>query len=86
MKVQSLSFAEPKEVHRVGLSGTSVSSEPLRHLTGLVVGRLRREAGRLTFVSDSLSSPALGAEAFPLTDDELSSILVATRPRRRAST
>lgn len=75
MKVQSLSFAEPKEVHRFGLSGTSVSSEPLRHLTGLVVGRLRREAGRLVFVSDSLSSPALGAEAFPLTDDELSSIL-----------
>lgn len=75
MKVQSLSFAEPKEVHRFGLSGTSVSSEPLRHLTGLVVGRLRRDAGRLVFVSDSLSSPALGAEAFPLTDDELSSIL-----------
>ncbi|HFF5943077.1 MULTISPECIES: anti-phage-associated helicase HerA [Stenotrophomonas] len=75
MKVQSLSFAEPKEVHRVGLSGTSASSEPLRHLTGLVVGRLRRDSGRLTFVSDSLSSPALGAEAFPLTDDELSSIL-----------
>ncbi len=75
MKVQSLSFAEPKEVHRFGLSGTSVSSEPLRHLTGLVVGRLRREAGRLVFVSDSLSSPALGAEAFPLTHDELSSIL-----------
>jgi hypothetical protein len=75
MKVQSLSFAEPKEVHRFGLSGSSVSSEPLRHLTGIVVGRLRRDAGRLTFVSDSLSSPALGAEAFPLTADELSSIL-----------
>ncbi|MDO0788003.1 ATP-binding protein [Xanthomonas campestris pv. campestris] len=75
MKVQSLSFAEPKEVHRFGLSGTSVASEPLRHLTGLVVGRLRRDTGKLAFVSDSLSSPALGAEAYPLTDEELSSIL-----------
>jgi hypothetical protein len=77
MKVQSLSFAEPKEVHRFGLSGSSASSEPLRHLTGIVVGRLGRDAGRLIFVSDSLSSPALGAEAFPLTADELSSILGA---------
>jgi len=75
MKVQSLSFAEPKEVHRFGLSGTSVASEPLRHLTGLVVGRLRRDQGALSFVSDSLSSPALGAEAYPLTDEELTSIL-----------
>ncbi|KGR51715.1 MULTISPECIES: anti-phage-associated helicase HerA [Xanthomonas] len=75
MKVQSLSFAEPKEVHRFGLSGTSVASEPLRHLTGLVVGRLRRDTGKLAFVSDSLSSPALGAEAYPLTDEELSTIL-----------
>ncbi|MEA9705242.1 anti-phage-associated helicase HerA [Xanthomonas campestris] len=75
MKVQSLSFAEPKEVHRFGLSGTSVASEPLRHLTGLVVGRLRRDTRKLAFVSDSLSSPALGAEAYPLTDEELSSIL-----------
>ncbi|MBV6667749.1 ATP-binding protein [Xanthomonas euvesicatoria pv. alangii] len=75
MKVQSLSFAEPKEVHRFGLSGTSVASEPLRHLTGLVVGRLRRDPGALSFVSDSLSSPALGSEAYPLTDEELTSIL-----------
>jgi hypothetical protein len=75
MKVQSLSFAEPREVHRFGLSGASVSSEPLRHLTGVVVGRLLRGADGLSFVSDSLSSPALGAEAFPLTADELSSIL-----------
>ncbi len=75
MKVQSLSFAEPKEVHRFGLSGASPSAEPLRHLTGIVVGRLSRESKRLAFVSDSLSSPALGAEAFPLTADELSSIL-----------
>lgn len=75
MKVQSLSFAEPKEVHRHGLSGASVSSEPLRHLSGVVVGRLVREGAKLSFVADSLSTPSLGAEVYPLTDAELSAIL-----------
>lgn len=81
MKVQSLAFAEPKEVHRYGLSGASVASDPLRHLSGVVVGILKRERGELDFVVDSLSTPPLGAEVFPLTDDELSAIL----GNRRAS-
>lgn len=75
MKVQSLSFAEPKEVHRHGYSDASSSSEPLRNLSGVVVGKLKREGQNLEFIADSLSTPSLGAEAFPLTDDELSAIL-----------
>lgn len=79
MKVQSLSFAEPREVHRHGMSGVPLSSEPLRHLSGVVVGKLKRVNGELEFISDSLSTPSLGAEAFPLTDDELSAVLGSTR-------
>ncbi len=79
MKVQSLSFAEPKEVHRHGISGASVSSEPLRHLSGVVVGRLVREGAKLSFVADSLTTPSLGAEVYPLTDAELSAILGNTQ-------
>lgn len=75
MKVQSLSFAEPREVHRHGMTGVSLSSEPLRQLTGVVVGKLTREVGTLKFVADSLSTPPLGAEVYPLADDELSAIL-----------
>lgn len=75
MKVQSLSFAEPREVHRFGIAGGSMEAEPLRNLTGQVVGQLRREQGVIQFVADSLSTPALGAEVFPLNEGELSAIL-----------
>lgn len=79
MKVQSLSFAEPKEVHRNGMSGAPLSSEPLRNINGVVVGKLLRDQGKLDFVADSLSTPSLGAEAFPLADDELAAILGSTQ-------
>lgn len=75
MKVLSLSFAEPKEAHRLGVGSSSHQSEPLRNVTGVVVGRLAREGGNTTFVSDSLPTPSLGAEAFPLTSSELSAAL-----------
>lgn len=75
MKVQSLSFAEPKEVHRQGTLGENQRGEPLRNLTGVVVGQLKREDASVRFVADSLSTPPLGAEVFPLTATELSAIL-----------
>lgn len=75
MKVLSLSFAEPKEAHRLGVGSSSHQSEPLRNVTGVVVGRLAREGGNTTFISDSLPTPPLGAEAFPLTSSELSAAL-----------
>lgn len=75
MKVLSLSFAEPKEAHRLGVGSSSHQSEPLRNVTGVVVGRLAREKDSITFISDSLPTPPLGAEAFPLTSSELSATL-----------
>ena len=75
VKVLSLSFAEPKEVHRFGSAGGSNQGDPLRNLTGVVVGRLSREGRRIKFIADALSTPSLGAEVFPLNEAELSSIL-----------
>jgi uncharacterized protein len=75
MKVLSLAFSEPREAHRVGVSSSAQTLEPLRHLTGVVVGALRRDGAALHFVSDSLSTPPLGAEVFPLNQAELSAIL-----------
>ncbi|MBI5536039.1 MAG: ATP-binding protein [Deltaproteobacteria bacterium] len=75
MRVRSLSFAEPREAHRAGV-GTSVSAgEPLRHLEATVVGTISRRNGALVFTPDSLVSPALGAEAYPLCHDELACVL-----------
>lgn len=75
MKVLSLSFAEPKEAHRFGVGTSTHQSEPLRNLSGVVVGQLRRSSNELEFVSDSLSTPSLGSEVFPLSQQELSAIL-----------
>ncbi|QGZ62386.1 anti-phage-associated helicase HerA [Paraburkholderia acidisoli] len=75
MKVLTLSFAEPKEAHRLGIGSSTHQSEPLRNLTGVVVGRLFRDGGATRFVSDSLPTPPLGAEAFPLTREELEASL-----------
>ena len=75
MKVLSLSFAEPKEAHRFGVASSTHQSEPLRHVSGAIVGRMVRSEGKLRFVCDSLATPPLGAEAYPLAPAELSTIL-----------
>jgi uncharacterized protein len=75
MKVLSLSFAEPKEAHRLGVGSSAHQSEPLRNVAGVVVGQLVRSNGTTRFVSDSLPTPPLGAEAFPLTASELAASL-----------
>lgn len=75
MKVISLSFDEPREAHRLGIGSSTHQSEPLRNVSGVVVGRLSREQGKPRFISDSLATPPLGAEAFPLNTEELAAIL-----------
>jgi hypothetical protein len=75
MKVLGLTFAEPKEAHRAGVGSSTHQSEPLRHLSGIVVGRFVRLGNKLTFISDTLATPPLGAEAFPLAADELGAVL-----------
>lgn len=75
MKVLSQSFAEPKEAHRLGVGSSTHQSEPLRHVCGIVVGRLTKSAGKTQFLSDSLVNPPLGADAYPLTKEELQAVL-----------
>lgn len=75
MKVVSLSFDEPREAHRLGIGSSTHQTEPLRNISGAVVGRLSRVEGKARFTSDSLATPPLGAEAFPLSTEELSAIL-----------
>ncbi|WP_088710656.1 anti-phage-associated helicase HerA [Noviherbaspirillum denitrificans] len=75
MKVLSQTFAEPKEAHRLGVGSSTHQSEPLRHVCGIVVGRLLKTDGQIQFLSDSLTTPPLGAEAFPMTEAELAAVL-----------
>jgi hypothetical protein len=75
MKVLSLSFAEPREAHKLGVGSSTHQSEPLRNLTGMVVGQLLRNKEKTEFISDSQCTPPLGAEAFPLTENELAASL-----------
>jgi hypothetical protein len=60
-------------VHRAALQQLS-SAEPLRHLVGIIVGRIAAQGGRPEFVMDSLSTPGLGAEVFPLDATEAAAI------------
>ena len=78
MRVRSLSFAEPREAHRAGIGSTAVTGEPLRHIEAVVAGAVTRTAKGPKFMADSLLSPVLGAEAVPLTRNELAAILNAT--------
>jgi hypothetical protein len=74
LRVASLQFAEPREVHSQSKHSSASSDEPLRHLRAITVGRLVRQGDKLEFFGDALTSPPLGAEAFPLTDLETRSI------------
>lgn len=74
LKVQSLSFAEPREVH-TSRDFTGAFKDPLRNLDAVVVGILQKRGNQLEFIADSLVSPSLGGEAFPLFDHEMSAIL-----------
>jgi uncharacterized protein len=76
LKISGLDFSEPKEIHRLGNSKVTDSGEPLRHLHGMVVGWI--EARK--FVVDNLTSPPLGAEAFPLTAYESQIVLNGSEP------
>ncbi|MCO8123317.1 ATP-binding protein [Stieleria sp. TO1_6] len=70
LRVLSLQFAEPKEVHLHLREAAADRDEPLRNLKAICVGRLSKKSKALQFDGDALASPALGAEAFPLTDME----------------
>lgn len=73
VRVTSVLFAEPREVHnqQAARSTSTLDGEPLRQLTGHTIGWLAYQAGSLSFTAETLTSPALGSEAVPLTDTEL---------------
>ena len=76
LRVNSLSFAEPREVHKSLGATPSSDAEPLRQIIGTVAGWIMRESNdKLRFVSDSLTCPVLGAEAFPLSRDEMYTVI-----------
>jgi uncharacterized protein len=75
MKVLSLSFAEPREAHRFGSPGATHAGEPLRNINGVIVGQLIRNDGALKFINDSLMTPPLGSEAYPLSPGESDAIM-----------
>jgi hypothetical protein len=79
-RVRSLQFAEPREAHRAGVGSLGAQGEPLRHLEATALGILDRKDGATRFTPDSLTSPALGAEAFPLFQDEFEAILKNAAP------
>jgi len=75
MKVLSTSFSEPREAHKFGTAASTMTSEPLRNLSGIIVGQVKRTGSQVSFVADSLSSPSLGSEVYPLNQSELASVL-----------
>src|SRR5690625_384620 len=79
IRVTSLKFAEPKEAHRLGIGSGTHQQEPLRNISGHIVGRLVKTEGQVRFERDSLSTPPLGAKALPLVDSEIAVILASTQ-------
>ncbi|MBG36900.1 MAG: ATPase [Oceanicaulis sp.] len=71
-RVQSLCFAEPRETHRFR---SNVGSPPLRQLRATVIGVISRDDQVLEFTPRDSRLPALGAEAFPLSGEELRAVV-----------
>ncbi|WP_394692373.1 ATP-binding protein [Hyphobacterium sp.] len=75
-RVETLSFAEPRELHNRGKqSGTS---HPLRQLRAQVIGLLSRIDEKLRFSPQTTRLPALGAQVYPLSGSELKAALNAS--------
>lgn len=76
LRIISLSFLEPREIHKSFSPQTQTGALPLRQIVAVVVGWLFKKGnGHIQFTADSLSTPSLGAEAFPLSPEELSAIV-----------
>lgn len=79
-RVHSISFAEPRELHGAQKSS---SAAPLRQLRGFVIGILRRIGAQLSFLPQTTRLPALGAQVFPLSGDELKAVLGGPEVRKK---
>lgn len=70
LRIMSVAFAEPREVHAGQSRISKVTLEPLRQLRGRVVGFLSKLEGRLIFSPQEWRLPVLGASVYPLSDSE----------------
>lgn len=77
LRIISVAFAEPREVH-LGQQrlDKKFSQEPLRQLSGRVIGYLSRLDGKLHFHSQEWRLPVLGASVHPLSDAETVATIV----------
>ena len=80
LKITGLNFAEPKEIHRFSYQHAKTPDEPLRNLSGVVLGWIEATDAKREFYADSLVTPSLGAEAFPLAQEEMQVILGGRNP------
>lgn len=76
IQIFNMKFSEPGDVHDNLPKGRNTESQPLRQLSGSVVGTIATSGKSTEFTSGSLHTPALGARAYPLVDHEIGSILV----------
>ncbi len=79
LRILSVAFAEPKEVHAWRSRGKELG-EPLRQLKGRVIGYLSRYKGELQFQPQDWRLPVLGASAYPLSDQEAVATIGASGP------
>ena len=70
LRILTVAYAEPREVHRNRFYKGKELGEPLRQLKGLVIGILSRKNGNLEFEPQDRRHPVLGASVFPLSDTE----------------
>ena len=70
LRIHSVAFAEPREVHAGQRRQVKIVEEPLRQLKGRVIGYLARIDGILRFYPQEWRLPVLGASVYPLSDNE----------------
>lgn len=70
LRIMSVAFAEPREVHAGQGRHAKIALEPLRQLRGRVIGFLAKSDGRLVFSPQEWRLPVLGASVYPLSDSE----------------
>lgn len=80
MKISSITFAEPREAHIFNQNKNKQMDEPLRNLSGTIIGWVGKEEKQLRFYPDGLITPALGAEVYPLNETETQVILGGKKP------
>ncbi len=70
LRIMSVAFAEPREVHAGRERSANAPQEPLRQLRGRVIGFLTKREGQLSFSPQEWRLPVLGASVYPLSDIE----------------